>query len=188
MNKQAKYWETSYLAGKWDYLFSPDELGHHLILLGYIVYVCRARRVLDVGCGAGRLLELLLPYRLDKYVGLDISAEAIEQSRRLADQHSNIELHIADMDIFSPAEAFDVVVFNECIYCSVDPLGALEKAAGWLTPHGALLLSICREVYRGDLEKYWQLTSPSFTTRQANTVSNRLGLTWDVRMLCRNKA
>jgi SAM-dependent methyltransferase len=187
MNKNVGYWDKSYKAGELDYFFSTEELGHYLILLGYIIYVCRARRVLDAGCGAGRLLELLLPYQLDRYVGVDISAEAIERSRLLRDQYSNIELHIADIDSFSPMEDFDVIVFNESIYYSGDPLRTLKRAAEWLTPGGALLLSMCRDIFRGNHEEYWGLTSVLFTTSQATTVSNRLGQTWDVRILNRNK-
>jgi SAM-dependent methyltransferase len=183
MNKQFEYWESAYLDGELDYFFSPEELGHYLILMGYIVHVCRARRILDLGCGAGRLLELILPYQFDRYVGLDISTEAIKRSRQLAGDRPNIELKIGDMESFLPDENFDVVVFNESIYASTDPLRILEKAAEWLTPGGALLLSICREVYQGDMELYWQLASPSFTTCQADVIKNRLGIYWDVRML-----
>jgi SAM-dependent methyltransferase len=187
MNKDVEYWDKSYQAGEWDYLFSPEELGHHLILLGYIVYVCRPRRVLDAGCGAGRLLELLLPYRIDRYVGFDISTEAIERCHRLIGDRPNIELQVAEFDSFSPAEEFDVVVFNESIYYSPDPLRTLQKAAGWLAPSGALLLSLCRGIFRGDHETHWQLISPLFTTSQATAVSNQRGLTWDVRLLHKNK-
>jgi SAM-dependent methyltransferase len=185
INKNVENWDKSYKTGEWDYLFSPEELGHYLIMLGYIVYLCRPRRVLDAGCGAGRLLELLLPYQIDKYIGFDISTEAIERCHRLIGERSNIELQVADFDSFSAAEEFDVIVFNESIYYSSDPRGTLEKAAGWLAPGGALLLSIYRNSSHSDHETYWQLTSHLFTTSQATAVSNRQGLTWDVRMLRR---
>jgi SAM-dependent methyltransferase len=187
MNKNAEYWDKSYKSGEWDYLFSPEELDHYLILLGYIVYACRPRRVLDAGCGAGRLLELLLPYQIDKYTGFDISTEAIERCHQLIGERHNIELQVADFDSFSPSEEFDIIVFNESAYYSSDPFGTLEKAAGWLAPDGALLLSVCRDTSHGDHETYWRQISPLFTTSQATVVSNRQGLTWDVRMLHKNK-
>lgn len=187
-----EYWDKTYLAGRWDFLFSPDELGHYLLLQGYIVHVCRARRVLDAGCGAGRLLELLLPYSLDRYVGFDVSSEALARCRTVAGQHRGIELHLANMESFLPSELFDVVVFNESIYYAPDPIAILEKAAGWLVPDGALLLSVWRGGFRPDRpglfhdhEEFWAQASRSFTTRQANAVTNQKGQTWDVRVLGR---
>ena len=87
------------------------------------------------------------------------------------------------MESFSPAEPFDVVIFCESIYSSTDPAGTLEKTAGWLAPGGTLLLSVWRDVPRGDHERYWKMISRSFVTNQATTITNRLGLALDVRIL-----
>lgn len=187
-----EYWNRTYQAGRWDFLFSPDELGHYLILLGYIVHVCRARRVLDAGCGAGRLLELLLPYSLDRYVGVDVSAEALTRCRKVAGERPGVELHLATMEGFSTDEHFDAVVFNESIYYLTDPLMMLERAAGWLSPDGALVLSVWRGGFRPDRptpfrnhEEFWMAASRTFTVVQANAVTNQQGQTWDVRILGR---
>jgi len=67
---RGEYWDAVYRADKWNYLFSPDELRHYLILLGYIIQVRRARSILDAECGAGRPLELLLPYPFEDMSGL----------------------------------------------------------------------------------------------------------------------
>lgn len=57
------------------------------------------RRVLDVGCGAGRLTLWLVP-RVKHAVGLDRDAGALGEARRLAvaQRLSNVEFHEADVE------------------------------------------------------------------------------------------
>ena len=72
-------WETQYAAGKWEYLRHPAELGRYALLEGYIKKL-GLTRILDIGCGEGILLEYLWPYAYDLYVGVDVSATALQRA------------------------------------------------------------------------------------------------------------
>jgi 3' terminal RNA ribose 2'-O-methyltransferase Hen1 len=61
-----------------------EGLGLHEQRLGAVVAVlksCGAQRVLDLGCGGGRLLERLLQEGFEDIVGLDVSSRALERAR-----------------------------------------------------------------------------------------------------------
>jgi len=49
----------------------------------------------------------------------------------------------ADCEEYSPAEHFDVIVFNEVLCCLRDPLRTVERYARSLNPGGLLLVSLC---------------------------------------------
>jgi trans-aconitate methyltransferase len=49
----------------------------------------------------------------------------------------------ADCEHYSPAERFDVIVFNEVLCCLRDPLRAVERYARSLNPGGLILTSNC---------------------------------------------
>ena len=59
------------------------------------IRACGARRVLDLGCGEGRLLrELLKDKQFEEIVGMDVSIRSLENARdrlkldRMADQQA----------------------------------------------------------------------------------------------------
>lgn len=52
-------WNNEYLNGKWNYMQSIEELGRYSIIVGYAQYL-NAKSVLDVGCGDGNLIRLLV--------------------------------------------------------------------------------------------------------------------------------
>lgn len=81
-----------------------------------------SRRILDLGCGNGHLLGLLLAHCPDATgVGLDLSTTMLEQSRRrfAADRvsfvHHNMDQSLPDLG------AFDVVASSFAIHHCTDP-------------------------------------------------------------------
>jgi SAM-dependent methyltransferase len=74
-----------------------------------IVQYFRPRRVLDVGCGGGRLLQNLLDFGVD-CLGLEYSSAALEicRARSVPVDMVNLEL-----DDWKASEGFDLVVSTE---------------------------------------------------------------------------
>jgi trans-aconitate methyltransferase len=69
----------------------------------------RPSRVLDFGCGVGRVL-LPLARRFDAVVGVDVSQAMLDEARRNADEQgcSNIEL-VTDLGLLAGGPSFDLV-------------------------------------------------------------------------------
>jgi SAM-dependent methyltransferase len=68
-------------------------------------------RVLDVGCGSGRIGELVLQAGTSRYVGIDFAEEMIELARsRLASHSERVELLLEDFLEASIEGSFEVVL------------------------------------------------------------------------------
>jgi 2-polyprenyl-3-methyl-5-hydroxy-6-metoxy-1,4-benzoquinol methylase len=139
--QSAQTWEAQYAAGRWDFLAELSELARFSVLAGYICHLKPGATVLDTGCGQGVLLRRLPSACYSRYVGIDVSDSAIS----VAQQHGNERSTFlaADCEEYSPAEQFDVIVFNEVLCCLRDPLRTVERYVRSLKPGGILLVSLC---------------------------------------------
>ena len=97
-------------------LDSINEVTHHMVIVGYLAYGTKEPTILDVGCGQGRLLQLLADSGFTNYLGIDWSRQAIEYAESLSIPHTRFE--VANMDHWDTTERFDAVVLNESLYYS----------------------------------------------------------------------
>lgn len=132
-------WDTHYGAGDLDHYKNLAEISRYSLLLGYLTFFGDSPSVLDVGCGAGILVERTRGLGWSRYLGIDPSSAAIEQADRLSD----------DATTFRVAESptpdlgqFDFVVCNEMLYCVPDAARLLDTIPAVLKPGGHLLTSI----------------------------------------------
>lgn len=121
----------------------------------FYVETCRAaKRVVELGCGYGRLLgPLAAPGRT--LIGVDDDAEMLELAQQTIaglspDEREGIELVEADMLIYEPDAPVDAVIIpHSGIYCLLEPeqvLRLFERARSWLCEGGVLAL----DAYRAD--------------------------------------
>jgi 2-polyprenyl-3-methyl-5-hydroxy-6-metoxy-1,4-benzoquinol methylase len=139
--QSAQTWEAQYATGRWNYLAELSELARFSILAGYICHLKPGGTVLDTGCGQGVLLRRLPRSCYSKYVGIDVSASAISVAQEQGNERSTFLA--ADCEEYSPAERFDVIVFNEVLCCLRDPLHTVDRYTRSLNPGGLLLVSLC---------------------------------------------
>ncbi len=102
----------------------------------------RLGRVLDVGTGTGRLLELLAP-RMGAGLGVDASRAMLALARvRLADAaFSHCQFRLADMCALPLADAcFDLVVLQMVLHYAEAPALVVAEAARVLAPGGRLVV------------------------------------------------
>jgi 2-polyprenyl-3-methyl-5-hydroxy-6-metoxy-1,4-benzoquinol methylase len=139
--QSAQTWEAQYAAGRWDYLAQLSELARFSVLAGYICHLKPGGAVLDTGCGQGVLLRRLPRSCYSRYVGIDVSGSAIAVAQEQGNECSTFLA--ADCEEYSPAERFDVIVFNEVLCCLRDPLRTVQRYARSLNPGGLVLVSLC---------------------------------------------
>ena len=139
--QSAQTWEAQYAAGRWDFLAELSELARFSVLAGYICHLKPGGTVLDTGCGQGVLLRRLPVSCYSRYVGIDVSGSAISVAQEHGNERSTFLA--ADCEEDSPAEQFDVIVFNEVLCCLRDPLRTVERYSRSLNPGGILLVSLC---------------------------------------------
>ncbi|HYL81485.1 MAG TPA: class I SAM-dependent methyltransferase [Candidatus Acidoferrum sp.] len=157
---------------------SIDELDHYLVIAGYIRKLFASPTVLDVGCGPGRLGELLAGGRCKSYLGIDLSPEAIRRARRRTTARARFR--VADLDEWNPPGRFSVIVFCESLNYAAYPAFTLMRYTRALEPHGVLIVSLFRHANHG---RIWRRLARAFATLEAATVTNRKQQAWDVKVL-----
>jgi SAM-dependent methyltransferase len=75
----------------------------------------RLNRVLEVGCGSGQLAAFLIDQGVQKYVGLDFSATAIDMARDKELAHTEFVVGDARSSNVLDAPDFDVIVCTEVL-------------------------------------------------------------------------
>jgi ArsR family transcriptional regulator len=99
-------------------------------------------RLLDIGTGTGRLLELVAPH-VSAALGIDASRAmlALARSRLAHPGLTHCAVRLADMyRLPLPDAGFDAVVLQMVLHYAEDPAAALAEAARVLAPGGRLLV------------------------------------------------
>lgn len=101
-----------------------------------------AIRILDLGCGSGRIGKNMLDLGY-QVAGLDFSEEAVKkaQARGISAKRANL-----DESILEPDNSFDVVWAGDIIEHVFDPMGLLKEVQRILKTDGVLILSIPSDV------------------------------------------
>ena len=102
----------------------------------------RLGRVLDIGTGTGRLLEVLAPLA-DAALGVDASRTMLALARvRLASpDYAHCSVRQADMYALPlPDTSFDVVLLQMVLHYAEEPAAALAEARRVLAPGGVLVV------------------------------------------------
>ena len=110
-------------------------------------------RLLDIGTGTGRILELLAP-RVRQALGIDASKAmiALARARLSGSGFAHCAVRLADMYRLPLADrAFDIVVLQMVLHHAEDPAGAVREAARVLNAGGTLLVIDLAEHDRTDL-------------------------------------
>lgn len=99
-------------------------------------------RLLDLGTGTGRVLELFSP-SIERGVGLDMSHEMLALARSRLEAAGIAHAQVRHGDLYNlPFEAgsFDAVTVHQVLHFLDDPARAISEAARMLTPGGRMLI------------------------------------------------
>ncbi len=103
-------------------------------------------RVLDVGCGRGRIVNRLAEiYPRSRFVGLDLSAEAIafargEATEKSLDNTEFVAVDLSDFDERADPESFDFITTFDAVHDQARPLNVLKGIQRALKQDGVYLM------------------------------------------------
>ena len=103
-------------------------------------------RMLDAGCGRGRVLSRLAGlYPRSHFVGMDLSRDATAYARETAVKAGlgNVEFHAVDLSTFDTTaepDAFDFVTTFDAIHDQAKPLNVLKGIHRTVKPDGVYLM------------------------------------------------
>ena len=125
-----------------------SSLESHILPLapGLTDRLAKGIRVLDAGCGRGRILMRLAElYPRSRFVGVDLSREASDYARDKAARKGlkNVEFIAADLSAFDTTaepEAFDFVTTFDAIHDQAKPLNVLKGIYRTLKSDGVYLM------------------------------------------------
>jgi len=118
---------------------------HHRLAEIYRFYVPPNMRVLEIGCGDGRLLSGLKP---SHGVGIDFSAEMIQRAQQLHPEMTF--LHADAHDLSNINETFDVIILSDLVNDLWDVQRVLEQLKRLSTPRTRIIINF--------YSRLWQLT------------------------------
>jgi SAM-dependent methyltransferase/DNA-binding HxlR family transcriptional regulator len=100
-------------------------------------------KLLDIGTGTGRILELLAPHT-EQSVGLDVDHGMLQLARAALGEAQLPRATVRHGDVHRPpfeAGSFDVAVMHHVLHLLDDPGAAIRDAAPLLRPGGRLLVA-----------------------------------------------
>lgn len=112
LEQRAAFWDKTNKLSKKPRFFS--DFYHKQISHYYRFYIPAGKKVLELGCGNGRLLSALKP---EVGVGIDFSQEAINQAKQKANENIRFLLGSVEtiQDLIDPDTAFDFIILSDLI-------------------------------------------------------------------------
>lgn len=128
--------------------------------------------VLDIGCGDGRLLEMIANQRwrkIEDIYGIDYSSEAIKQAQRRISGANLLQSDIHRLNF--PDNYFSAIIASETLEHANDPSVVLQEGYRVLRPGGLFIITIPN----GD-KGYWKGHAHSWNEEQFRGLSRKYPL------------
>lgn len=171
------YWDEFYSSDEYKFLESPAEIGRFGVIAEIICLLPNRPKVLDIGCGLGHLCRLIPDNRIQSYLGIDTSHEAIVKARQNYPQHEFLCINAED---FTTDAVLDAVVIS-CILEILERDGyrrVIEKALALLSPNGILILSIYSSPSGDEVMRHLQ--AEKLIQKHIEIISHDSDLTWHI--------
>ena len=141
--RPVEVWDQQYRAGTWDGLVAETE--RHACVASLVGRFAPPEPfVLDVGCGHGALARQMRGGACERYVGIDISGEAVRRAG--VEGAAGESFHAVDVEGGPPGflapGSVDAAIFAEVLYYLDDPLATLRRFVPLLSPRGIFVFSL----------------------------------------------
>jgi len=158
------HWDA--IARKRDHWVGAGIWYHHRLAEICAFHVSPNLRVLEIGCGDGRLLAAVKPVR---GVGVDFSEEMLARAKQ---RHPELEFIQADAhDLSEIRETFDVIILSDLINDLWDVQRVFEQLKPLCTNHTRIILNF--------YSRLWQ--TPLSVAQKFNLASSNLYQNWLTR-------
>ena len=173
--------DTEYSSGVWDYLRGLDELSRFSVVAGYCHFLKDQGSILEIGCGEGLLHQRLDKRKYARYLGVDISTEAIRRAAGQADEKA--EFVAEDALVFSPRQSFDAIIFNECLEYFTDPLNLVRQYEPFLNGNGVFIISMFVGLDTARTKQIWRRLQTVYRVLDETQVCNVKRYRWIIKVL-----
>jgi ArsR family transcriptional regulator len=143
-NMAASYFAAH--AEEWDFLRSLHVADSEVeAKIAQILHSAPLGRVLDVGTGTGRIVELFAE-SASRFVALDNSPEMLRLARAKianfsADIASKVEIKLGDFNMLPVGDGeFDTVIFHQVLHYAQDPEAVIAEAIRTVSEDGRLVI------------------------------------------------
>src|SRR3954467_11893997 len=137
----ARYFEAH--AGDWDQIRSLHIAESEVeAAIGRALGAAPVGRLVDIGTGTGRMLELFGP-AADHALGVDRSPEMLRLARVKLGQSGLAATELRQGDMYAlplPSGSADTVIIHQVLHYAQQPAGAVAEAARLIVPGGRLLI------------------------------------------------
>lgn len=150
-------WDFQYTKGRWDSL-RTEEMERIYVARDLLKkYNLGRGKILEIGCGEGTFFQNIPDREYSFYEGIDLSGVALSKTNKTAKS----VFVAADMEIYIPLnKPFTVIVLNEVLNYSKNPLNLLKRYTQFLEKDGVFLIGI----YETQKSKYiWQMISKDYS-------------------------
>jgi len=166
---------TAPLGRLWDRTFRRNIQWRHEFALEAATS-CRKLRILDVGCGSGRLCVDLLRRGVEEVVGVDFSTAMLAIAGRLAREagyETRCTFLLSDVSAYTPAQPFDVVIALGFFDYVHEPLRVMRQLRSLCNIK--LIASFPRKWSpRAPLRKFWHRLNNSYVRLYTNNAVDSL--------------
>lgn len=144
-----RLWDRDFSVGKWDYI--DNTVGD--CVYAHLEKYAQGGDVLDLGCGPGNTANELASDAYRTYIGVDISAVALEKARKRTQENGRADKNSfvrSDFLGYAPTREFDVILFRESLYHVPygQVMSILENYSTHLKKNGIFIV----RVYAGDMQ------------------------------------
>jgi 2-polyprenyl-3-methyl-5-hydroxy-6-metoxy-1,4-benzoquinol methylase len=173
--------DAEYARGDWDYLGDSSELPRFSVVVGYCHHFKPGGSILEIGCGEGLLADRLDRSKYSRYLGVDLSEEAIARTAGRQDRKTSFIAE--DAVVMRPRARFDVIVFNECLEYFADPLALVRRYEEYLDADGVFIVSIFNGIDRATSRLIWRRLQSIYASVAETRVRNERRYEWTIKVL-----
>lgn len=131
-------------AGNWQNLDNEIEVKRY-IAISFIIGFGHGKRILDVGCGTGELQKYIAGQ--ESYTGIEVSEIALKIAIANNDNNKNNFIRLSAEEFKSRTKQYDIIIFNEMLYYTRDPVFLIAKYKRYLSDNGVI---VCSVYYKND--------------------------------------